>query len=892
MADQAPEVKIKVTAEDQGVAAAIKALGDQLKDLKNQAKDTKSELGDLSGVLDKVISAELVYKVAEFGKEVFEATVNIERMSQKTGLSAGLLSTYGKAAEASGASSEQMNVAITRLASSITKFQEGSNQAAAAMKALGLSQKDFAGLSSDEKIRLVTDRLGAMKDGFLKTDVARQLFGKGGAQLLPTLQALAGDGFDEVTKAAQRSGQFLTDDMAADAASAAASFAELEGAGKGIATQFEAGLLPALNDVADALTQNVEDAGTSAFKSAGEAAGTVVKTLTLAWTIGADTIGAILLGIVDIAHGVIQQVANAELTIYQAADEAAHGHFKAAGQALADGVHYGVNQAKSDVDDFKSRFVALADLVTKTSGQLFPDDATAAARQKAREAKFKKTGDGSDDDPPKNPDKANKARLSLDEAALANELAVFKARNTAEEESNQVAYDQGLESLQKYFAKRKELARAESDEQIQILTKQRDAAAKAPTDGTEEQALAKRQKVAKYDAELQVARITAGTKQAQIDQAQFAAEEAHQKTVLGYQAQILAAQGRTYEAAVAQIASESAQVQRELVQSGLSPDKVAAMVQQIQTLKLATAQFDEQRKQGEDELKSLTDERDEIQLRASQGLILQVNAERQIAQVEASRVPQLRAIAEAMRLAAVTPQQKQQAQDFSRQIDQIAASANTAGKQMAQFKNQSVDAIAGDLTTFLGSTIDQVHGVGDAFRQLAGSVVGSIQKIVAQLIIQIAMQKLLKSITDSSGGGGGASGGVFGLLSSFASFSEGGAVSGPGSSTSDSIPARLSDGEFVIRASAVDAVGVNFLSALNRGLRVPSISSAGGVPRFAEGGLVQGGRSGTGGDVRLGIGLDEGLVLKHLSSKNAGKIIVQHIANNPKAATKALSRSS
>jgi TP901 family phage tail tape measure protein len=46
--------------------------------------------------------------------------------------------------------------------------------------------------------------------------------------------------------------------------------------------------------------------------------------------------------------------------------------------------------------------------------------------------------------------------------------------------------------------------------------------------------------------------------------------------------------------------------------------------------------------------------------------------------------------------------------------------------------------------------------------------------------------------------------------------SSGGFVSGPGSSTSDSIPAMLSNGEFVVRASAVRTYGVDFLNALNQ----------------------------------------------------------------------------
>ena len=64
-------------------------------------------------------------------------------------------------------------------------------------------------------------------------------------------------------------------------------------------------------------------------------------------------------------------------------------------------------------------------------------------------------------------------------------------------------------------------------------------------------------------------------------------------------------------------------------------------------------------------------------------------------------------------------------------------------------------------------------------------------------------------------------------------FARGGRIRGPGSGTSDSILARLSNGEFVIKAAAVDHYGAGLLSRIN------SMQ----IPRFATGGMV-GGRSG------------------------------------------------
>ena len=60
------------------------------------------------------------------------------------------------------------------------------------------------------------------------------------------------------------------------------------------------------------------------------------------------------------------------------------------------------------------------------------------------------------------------------------------------------------------------------------------------------------------------------------------------------------------------------------------------------------------------------------------------------------------------------------------------------------------------------------------------------------------------------------------------SFSTGGFVSGKGTSTSDSIPAWLSDGEFIMNARAVQKIGRSNLEAMNRN-QMPAFKSGGGV---------------------------------------------------------------
>ncbi len=81
-------------------------------------------------------------------------------------------------------------------------------------------------------------------------------------------------------------------------------------------------------------------------------------------------------------------------------------------------------------------------------------------------------------------------------------------------------------------------------------------------------------------------------------------------------------------------------------------------------------------------------------------------------------------------------------------------------------------------------------------------------------------------------GPGGFPGNILGLLlGGGVKAATGGLVNGPGTSTSDSIPAWLSDGEFVTRAASVTPQTLPMLEAINRGAVVPRFAAGGQVGR-------------------------------------------------------------
>jgi hypothetical protein len=117
--------------------------------------------------------------------------------------------------------------------------------------------------------------------------------------------------------------------------------------------------------------------------------------------------------------------------------------------------------------------------------------------------------------------------------------------------------------------------------------------------------------------------------------------------------------------------------------------------------------------------------------------------------------------------------------------------------------------------------------ISQAIKDAFNSAVEAVKKYFADLYA--SAMKYLKPIVDlikaisSAGGEGFASGGTVRAAT-------GGHITGPGTGTSDSILARLSNGEFVMKAAAVRNYGTDFMHRINQGRL--------NFPAFASGGLV------------------------------------------------------
>lgn len=132
------------------------------------------------------------------------------------------------------------------------------------------------------------------------------------------------------------------------------------------------------------------------------------------------------------------------------------------------------------------------------------------------------------------------------------------------------------------------------------------------------------------------------------------------------------------------------------------------------------------------------------------------------------------------------------------------------------------DVFANAVANWDGTAKGFFKSLAAGFKQMVGQIIGELVRLmVIKAIMNIIGAVAGGSYTPSAGAGSAA-----GMLGN--GLASGGFVSGSGTGTSDSIPAMLSNGEFVINAQAVKKWGAGFFEGLNS-MTAPLALAGGGM---------------------------------------------------------------
>jgi len=893
--------QILISAVDQ-TKAAFDSIKRGLGGLTDTAKS-------VNGVLANLGVAVSVAGLTAMVKSAIDTGDALDEMSQRVGVSVETLSVWKPAAEQSGMSGESFEKGLRKLSTTMLEAATGSEDAARGFSAVGVEFKNQDGTlrATDQVLLDLAERFKAMPDGAEKTALAVQLFGKSGAELIPFLNQ-GRDGINELAAEMQALGVQMSSETAAQAGNFNDALDKLKLATTSIGNQIIASLLPALNDMAGGMVESAKQGGT--LRAILDGVVLVLKTLAL----GAATVGKA---------------------------------FVALGEAIGAGVAAAVEALKGNTDgakaiiaDLKGNLVKRLDELASFRDSLFdpkPIEVKAPKIQADPELLQRLTKPKA----VKPAQDTTGAQTTLMKAQLDAEFALLKDGLNRQQTALDAALEDRLVSVRDYYTQKTAIDQREVD--AEIARKQQELARSqqvAATGKSENDRLKAKAEVAKAEADL----ITLNNRRTDIEQANArkaaqaereladalaqAREELAQITGTATDADRQAAIERSYRDLRARLAAES------------DADGVS-LVDRLINVKAAQANLAALEAQWRQVTERLRNAQEAIQTQQQAGLLTEAQARQQIVALQQQSATEMERLLPTMQQAAqaIGPDAVIRVQAWRNELDRTKLTVD----EMAPLWNRIGESFGGALNGMITGAQTWRSALASIFQQVADAF---LQQIVIQPFQQwIAMQarmlalklgfiqqeqtvdaaasaaKVAQKTTETTavvsmdaakaGAGAAASqasipyvgpalavaamvamvAAVMALLGGIKKFAGGGLVSGPGSATSDSIPARLSAGEYVVRAAAVRQVGVAFLDSLNGLSAGPRFK--GGELAFAAGGLVPEvkvppAQPQMNQAVRIVNAVDPGVTHDHLQSPAGEKVIVNIIGRNARAIRAAL----
>jgi len=184
---------LQLRASSQPIPPLLQQTADKLRAMGDATKAVEAPMGGMSASLTKVTTllasfgvSLSVGSVIAFGKAILEDADVLTKMSDRTGIGTEALQRLRAIAEPSGNTIEE-------LAASVNKFQnrlvEGTPDVVNAMTRIGVSITDIKAQAPDEQFLTIARAIKEIQDPAERTRIAMELFGRSGAEILPSLIA-------------------------------------------------------------------------------------------------------------------------------------------------------------------------------------------------------------------------------------------------------------------------------------------------------------------------------------------------------------------------------------------------------------------------------------------------------------------------------------------------------------------------------------------------------------------------------------------------------------------------------------------------------------------------------------------------------------------------------
>lgn len=308
----------KITLDDSGYKSG-------LDEARNDADGFGSKLASGLGTAAKVGGAAIAavgtaavaaggYMVSAAGNAA-QYGDQIDKNSQKLGISAEAYQEWEAVLQHSGTSMESMSATFKTLSNAA---QDASDDQVAAFEALGLSMEDVASMSTEDLFAAVISGLQDMEEGTERTALATDLLGRGAMEMGALLNTSAAD-----TQAMRDRVRELGGVMSQDAVKAAAAYQDslqdmqtaFSSLGRNLITEF----LPGITTVMDGLTMLFSDDKEGGLAKISDGIDNIITGITDKLPefldVGIEIIDSVLTAIVDNLPRLLDAGADAIMTI-------------------------------------------------------------------------------------------------------------------------------------------------------------------------------------------------------------------------------------------------------------------------------------------------------------------------------------------------------------------------------------------------------------------------------------------------------------------------------------------------------------------------------------------------------------------------------------------------
>lgn len=191
--------------------------------------------------------ADMIKQTAEYGDEV-------DKMSQKLGLSTDAYQEWDYVMSLAGTEMSNMSTGLKTLTNKLDDAKNGSASAQAMFEQLGISLEDLQGMSREEAFEAVIYGFQGMADSTERAALANHLFGKSGQELTPLFNQTTEETKAQI-EAAREYGMVMSEDAVQASADFQDSLTTMQRTMNGFKRNLVSGFLPSVSSAMDGFTE-------------------------------------------------------------------------------------------------------------------------------------------------------------------------------------------------------------------------------------------------------------------------------------------------------------------------------------------------------------------------------------------------------------------------------------------------------------------------------------------------------------------------------------------------------------------------------------------------------------------------------------------------------------